>query len=291
MNVAGFTIIRNAIRFDYPVVEAIRSVLPVCDTMFVGVGNSEDGTRKLIEDIGSPKIVIMDSIWDDSLRKGGAVLAAETNKVFDAIPDEFDWCFYIQSDECVHEEDHSAIMGAMRKWKEDRSVQGLLFRYRHFYGQYNYIGAGRRWYAHEIRIIRNDKRIRSYKDAQGFRTVDGKKLSVKKTHASIYHYGWVKPPAKQQAKQESFHRMWHNDEWVRKNVKDVAEFDYGNIDLLEIYKGTHPAVMKNRIENADWKFAYDKKRVRRNLKYRLLHFVERLTGWRMGENRNYRVIR
>jgi hypothetical protein len=288
MKVAGFTIIRNAIRYDYPVVEAITGILPLCDIFYVGVGNSDDDTRKLIEQIGSSKIVILDSVWDESLREGGKLLATETNKVFDAIPAEFDWCFYIQSDECVHEKDIPLIRESMIKWKDDNRVQGLLFEYRHFYGQYNYIGIGRRWYKHEIRVIRNDKRIRSYKDAQGFRTVDGKKLNVKSTGAHIYHYGWVKPPKAQQAKQQSFHKMWHSDEWMKKNIADTEEFDYSNIDLLEEYKETHPAVMKKRIAEAQWNFKYDRKKVRTNFKYLFLYYIEKISGWRIGENRNYR---
>jgi hypothetical protein len=291
MKVAGFTIIRNAIKFDYPVVEAITSVLPVCDVFYVGVGNSEDDTRALIGNIGSPKIRIVDTVWDDTLRVGGSVLAAETNKVFDLIPLEFDWCFYIQSDECIHEEDHEQIRKAMREQLNDTRVQGLLFSYKHFYGQYSYIGVGRRWYSHEIRIIRNDKKIRSYKDAQGFRTVDGEKLCVRPSGASIYHYGWVKPPAAQQAKQKSFHRMWHSDEWVNRKVGEAAEYDYSNIDLLARYTGTHPAVMKQRIARASWPFSYDKSKVKGHFKNRILFLVEKLTGWRPGENRNYRLLR
>ncbi len=30
MKVVGFTIIRNAVKYDYPVVEAITSVMPLC---------------------------------------------------------------------------------------------------------------------------------------------------------------------------------------------------------------------------------------------------------------------
>lgn len=290
MKVAGFTIIRNAVKYDYPVVEAITSVLPLCDAFYVGVGESDDGTRAIIENIGSPKIIIMDTVWDDQLRTGGSLLAVETNKVFDNIPLAFDWCFYIQSDECVHEADHGMIRNAMSRYVNDPAVQGLLFRYKHFYGQYHYVGVGRRWYSHEIRVIRNDKSIRSYKDAQGFRTLDGKKLLVKDTGAFIYHYGWVKSPRAQQAKQQNFHRMWHDDEWVSKNVGTAAEYDYSNIDLLERFRGTHPAVMRRRIEAASWDFRYDPKKVKRNLRYRFLHFVERLTGWRIGENRNYRLL-
>jgi hypothetical protein len=291
MKVAGFTIIRNALKFDYPVVEAILSVLPICDRFYVGVGDSSDGTRDLIAAIPSDKIVIIDTVWDDSLRSGGMLLAVETNKVFDAIPPGYDWCFYIQSDECVHEEDHEKITAAMRDHVSDGRVDGLLFEYRHFYGQYSYVGAGRRWYKNEIRIIRNNKRIRSYRDAQGFRFTDNTKLRVKPTDAYIYHYGWVKPPEAQQAKQRSFHKMWHSDEWVKRNVADTDAFDYSGIDLLETFRGTHPAVMRERIGRASWQFVYDRSKVKINLKYRLLFFIEKLTGWRIGENRNYRVLR
>lgn len=290
MQVAGFTIIRNSLKYDYPVVEAIQSILPICDMFYVGVGSSEDGTRELIESIGSAKIKIIDTVWDDSLREGGKVLSVETNKVFDQIPDNFDWCFYIQSDECVHEEDLPKIKAAMLLAKDDKNIDGLLFEYKHFYGHYKYIGIGRRWYKHEIRIIRNNKNLRSYKDAQGFRTHENQKLCVKKSGAFIYHYGWVKSPMAQQAKQASFHKMWHDDEWMKNNIPEVEEFDYSNIDLLEEYTGSHPMVFKTRIENARWDFRYDRSKVRRNFKYRFLFWVEKLTGWRVGENKNYKLL-
>ena len=185
MKVAGFTIIRNAIKFDYPVVEAITSILPICDEFIVAVGNSEDGTLQLIKNINSPKIKIIETVWDDSLRQGGQVLAIETNKAFDTISKDVDWCFYIQSDECVHEKHLASIKEAMQKYKDDKQVEGLLFNYIHFYGTYNYVGNSRRWYRKEIRIIKNDKSIRSYKDAQGFRKTDNSKLHVKPISTEI----------------------------------------------------------------------------------------------------------
>jgi hypothetical protein len=289
MKVAGFTIIKNAIKYDYPVVEAINSVLPLCDVFYVGVGKSEDNTRQLIQAIPSEKVIIVDTVWDDSLREGGLVLSNETNKVFDSIPDNYTWCFYIQSDECVHENDYQSIKSAMQKHKNDTRVDGLLFEYKHFYGQYNYIGVGRRWYKNEIRIVRNDKCIRSYKDAQGFRK-NGEKLKVKSTGAYIYHYGWVKAPKAQQAKQEDFNKLWHDDDWVKKHVAHAEEYDYSNIDLLAEYKGSHPKVFEKRIREAGWQFEYDNSKVNRNFKYRLLYWIERLTGWRLGEYKNYKLI-
>ena len=132
MHVTGFTFIRNAVRFDYPIVEAITSILPLCDDFVVAVGNSEDDTLGLIKAIDSPKIRIIETVWDESLREGGRVLAVETDKAFQAISDQSDWCFYIQGDEVVHEKYHEIIYAEMKKWKDTPEVDGLLFNYRHF---------------------------------------------------------------------------------------------------------------------------------------------------------------
>lgn len=290
MKVTGFTIIRNALKYDYPVVEAINSILPICDEFVVAVGNSDDTTLNLIKSINSSKIKIIETIWDDSLRKGGQVLAIETNKAFDAISNDTDWCFYIQSDECVHEKYLDEIKSAMMKYKDNPNVDGLLFNYLHFYGHYNYIGNSSRWYNKEIRIIKNNKRIRSYKDAQGFRKTDDSKLRVKQINAEIYHYGWVKTPKAQQAKQENFHKMWHDDEWLNKNVAKVEEFDYSEIDSLDDFKGTHPQVYKQRILEANWIFKFDKSKIKISLKDKFKNIVKKITGWNIGEYKNYKLI-
>src|ERR1041385_4092369 len=140
LKVAGFTIIRNAIKYDYPIVEAISSVLPLCDEFVVAVGNSSDDTLGLIRNINSPKIKIVETIWDDSLREGGKVYAIETDKAFHSISPDCDWAFYIKADEAVHEKYHPAIREAMEKYKNDHAVDGLLFQYKHFYGSYDYVG-------------------------------------------------------------------------------------------------------------------------------------------------------
>ena len=110
MKISGFTIIRNAVMNDYPIIEAIRSILPVVDEMIVLIGKSEDDTESLIKSIDDPKIKIHHSIWDDSLRKGGEVLAVETNKAFQLTDPKSDWAFYIQADEVVHEKYVQAIL-------------------------------------------------------------------------------------------------------------------------------------------------------------------------------------
>jgi coenzyme F420-reducing hydrogenase delta subunit len=258
MKVTGFSFIRNAIKYDYPIKEAILSILPLCDAFVIAVGKSEDGTLDMIRSIAPDKIRIIETEWDDSLRTGGRVLAEETNKAFRAIDDDTDWCFYIQGDEIVHEKYHAAIKEGMLRWKDDKRVDGLLFKYLHFYGSYDYTGTSSRWYPNEIRIIRNDKSIYSYRDAQGFRKGNDEKLRVKPLEAYVYHYGWVKEPEAMQRKQEIFHKLWHDDEWVSKHVAPADAYDYSkDIDALTRFTDTHPAVMQERIRQKNWKFDYD----------------------------------
>lgn len=289
MKVTGFTFIRNAIKYGYPIEQAIRSILPLCDDFVVAVGNSEDGTRELINSI-SDKIRIIDTVWDDSLRTGGQVLAEETNKAFRAIDADTDWCFYIQGDEVVHEQYHDTIYKGMQKWKDDKRVDGLLFKYLHFYGSYDYVGTSSRWYPNEIRVIRNDQNIYSYRDAQGFRKGDNEKLRVKPLDAYVYHYGWVKEPAAMQRKQEVFHKLWHDDAWVDKHVGKGDAYDYlKDIDALELFKGTHPGVMKELIENKNWAFDYDVSFNQTPTKERLKKIAKDLLGLDFSY-KNYKLI-
>ena len=291
MKVSGFTFIRNAVLYGYPISEAIRSILPLVDEMVVAVGKSDDTTEDLIQSIGSDKIRIIHTVWDDSLREGGRVLADETNKALDAIAPDADWAFYLQGDEAVHEEDYGTIRQAMQQYADCPDVEGLLFRYRHFYGSYDYIGTARQWYRHEIRIIRPRSGVRSYKDAQGFRIGD-RKLNVVPIDAYIYHYGWVRPPRVQQRKLSTFHRLYHSDEWVKTHTPQNEAYDYSNIDMLQPFAGTHPAVMAEHIARKDWEFVFDLATSKpRGLKNKVLFFIERLTGKRLFEYRNYHIVK
>jgi hypothetical protein len=290
MKVTGFTFIRNAVNYDYPVIEAITSVLPICNDFVVAVGQSEDDTLNLIQSIDKQKIKIVETVWEDSLREGGRVLADETNKAFRAISDDTDWCFYIQGDEVVHEKYLDTIKSAMEKYLDNKSVEGLLFKYLHFYGSYDYVGESYRWYRNEIRVVRNDKNIFSYRDAQGFRKNGNIKLKVKPVDAYVYHYGWVRDPRAMQAKHKSFHKLWFDDEWVDKNIAKADEFDYSNIDALSVFKETHPKVMESRIKRKNWKFDYDISRNSLSGKDKLKRLIEKLTGKRVMEYRNYDLI-
>jgi glycosyltransferase involved in cell wall biosynthesis len=289
MKVCGFTIVRNAVKYDYPVCESIRSVLPLVDEFIVLVGNSDDETLRLIESIGSSKVKIHHSVWDDNLREGGRVLAVETDKAQALIGNGYDWAIYIQADEVLPEKSLEPLKSAMQRWKNDSVTEGLLLNYLHFYGSYKYVADSPKWYRAEIRVIRPDKGISSWKDAQGFRK-DGRKLCVRRTEATMHHYGWVKPPELQQAKQRFFHRLWHSDDWVNQHVGNNNAFDYAGIDSVRLFVDSHPEVMQERISKQNWEVTIDVGRKNLKFTYRIARFLDKLTGWRPGEYKNYKVI-
>ena len=291
MKVSGFTFIRNAIKYDYPILEAIRSILPLCDEVIVAVGNSEDDTLQLIQSI-DPKVKIIETVWDDSVREGGRTLALETDKAYAAISKDSDWAFYIQGDEILHEQYYPAIKASMLKYKDKPSIDGLLFNYLHFYGSYDYVGSSISWYPDEIRIIRVRKDIFSYRDAQGFRKQPNEKLNVKRIDAWMYHYGWVKPPTGLNQKVRNFTQFYHDDAWLAENVPADYEFDFGNAERLTRFTGTHPNVSLSRIKAQNWDFDFDPAvlRSKMSLRRKVLQKIADWTGWRIGEYKNYQRI-
>ena len=291
MKITGVTIIKNAVLNDYPIKEAILSVLPIVDEMIVSIGDSEDDTEGLIKSIKSDKIRIVHSIWDKSVRKGGSVLAIETNKVMQHVGEESDWILYIQGDEVIHEKYHPAIRHAAEKYLHEKKVDGLLFHYLHFYGNYQYVRDGRGWYKSETRIIRNGRNISSFKDAQGFR-IENKKINVAQIDAYVYHYGWVKDPRQMKTKQKNVAEFWVEDDTSLEAFRKSDEvFDYTEADSVELFNGTHPEVMQERIATQQWDIVLDARKKNMKPKDKLLYLIEKWTGKRLFTFTNHIIVR
>lgn len=289
MKVCGFSFVRNAVKFDYPFEEAIRSILPLCDKVIVAVGHSEDDTLQRVKAI-DPKVEVIETIWDESLREGGKVLAAETDKAFQAIPAEYDWAFYIQGDEVIHEKYIPTIKKEMERNLHDKKLDGLLFNYLHFFGSYDYVGLQHSWYRREIRVIRNQKDIFSYKDAQGFRRKPMHKLNVRLIDAYVFHYGWVRNPEALQKKEETKIKYYKDDNWIRTYFKKSDKYQYESMrEPLRKFTDTHPDVIKNRIANKNWEYHPDLALKYSNIKDKVKRILGKYTGWIPGEYRNYKL--
>ena len=251
MRVSGFTIIRNGIKYFYPFYEAILSILPLCDEMIVNVGESEDNTYNIIKSIQSDKIKIIKRAWDMTLREEGKLLSVETNATLNEC--KGDWGIYIQADEILHEKYYDTVTNAMRNYLNNDSIEGLRFRYKHFYGSYDYVQDNyRNWYIKETRVIKLNKGIVSWGDAMNFKHRDGSAISSVDIEAEIYHYGWVRPPDTMMLKRIDFHKLYYTDEEI--HLSSGIEFRLDDLGNLKKFEGTHPEVMKSRIETCNWEF-------------------------------------
>jgi len=285
MKVAGFTIIRNAVKCDYPIVEAITSVLPLCDEFIAAVGDSEDNTLDLIRSIRSDKIKIIETSWERKSDRAHT-FAQQTDIAFQAVSADADWAFYIQADEALHEKYIPVVKEAMLRHLPNSAVEGLLFNYLHFYGSYDYVGESWRWYRREIRVVRNNKNIFSYGDAQGFRVKPNRKLNVKLIPAAIYHYGWVKPPAAMLVKCREWETYYNREH----TVSEETEFDYSKVDALQLFDGEHPAPLKARIASINWTFNFDVTKKKYSAKEKIKRLISRMIGYRIGEYKNYKLM-
>ena len=252
MKVGGFSICRNAVKFDYPIVEAIRSALPVVDEFVVNVGQSNDGTVELIRSIGSEKVRIVESEWDDSMKKDGLLFSHETNKALARCSG--DWALYLQADEVLHEQDYEPLVRNFRDHVSNPSVLGFTFRYLHFYGDYRSCNP---WFYHRaVRAIRNDGQVESCGDAVGFwlKADQGYLQSVHRERvrpsgATMYHYGWVKPSRVLLEKFRYQVARHHGDQPGKEQAALLAKdaYDFDEYDIMKTFSGTHPAVMTERV--------------------------------------------
>ena len=302
MKISAFSYVRNGIQLGYPFIEAIKSVLPLVDEFIVVVGDSTDGTRTTIEQINNPKIKIVDTLWDEAMRTKGIIFAQQSNIGLDNVSKDADWLFHIQADEVIHEKDYDTIKKAMQKYLHDKSVEGFLFKFINFFGDYNHWAPSRRFHQKEIRIIRNNSKYRSYKDSQGFRRFNdpvhylqekGYKLHVIPINATVYHYSYVKNPHTQLKRSIEFGKRYNsNDEWIKDYTENnTAGFNYNAIDFLYTYKGTHPAIMKTRIDAQDWVFNYDPSKNNMKFKDKAFKIIQDITGKQFFIYKNYKIKR
>ncbi len=296
MKISGFTFMRNTSTLYYPFLESIQSILPILDEFVIAMGDNDpdDQTEFLVRGLNSDKIKVIKTFWDLDKYKNGTIYAQQTDLAKEACTG--DWLFYLQSDEVVHENYLEPIVTHCKNYLMDSSVEGFLFDYKHFWGDYNHYIQSHCWYPQEIRIIRNRKDIHSYGDAQSFKSIEHfdyvnyrtkigtRKLQVKKIPASIYHYGWVRPPECMQTKSKVMDGFYHDKQKVQAsyNAKPM-HFDYGNMSKLTRFNESHPAVMHSFIEKFNWaerlNYSKDYKPKRallkhEKIKYRILSWIE-----------------
>lgn len=292
MKISGFTIAKDAIKYDYPLKECIFTLLNLCDEVIIVVGKSSDGTLEEVKKLKNDKLKIITTSWDETL--GYKVFSQQTNIAIENCTGK--WGIYLQSDELIHEKDFEKLRFYIEQADSDNNIEGLLFNYRHFYGSYCLLNESRRFYRNEVRAIRLGIGIQSYNDAKGFRR-NNKKLIVKAIPIYIYHYGWARDPLKMGKKYYDFQRFWHPEEEIKKIAMSENNIYHliNNYNLIP-YQDSHPFIMQERIRNSKWSetnfqlYYHSKKRLTiKRVFFSFLAYLERKT-WRIGYNKPYKRL-
>lgn len=314
MKISGFSFAKNTSKLYFPLKEAIESILPIVDEFVLALGDcdEDDRTREEVLSIGSEKVRIIDTVWDLEAYPRGMENAHQTDIAKEHCSG--DWLFYVQADEVIHEKYLPTIREACERHLNNPEVEGLLFDYLHFWGDYGHVHRSHGWYQREIRIVRNDPDIHSWESAQSFRYIpdfDGKsyrqkegtrKLRVAQANAFVYHYGWVRPPRLMRKKMKALSTIHHGKSGAASRFEgEPLDFDYGDMSRMAQFEGSHPKVMEEFIQKFDWEdqlrwtggnpkdrnlFKHEK------LKYRVLSWVENklLGGEQLFAFKNYEKV-
>ncbi len=291
--ISGFTFIKNGLTLGYCIKESIKSISPICDEIIINVGfddpncEKDDGTYAYLRDnFTHKKYIFLKSYWDPNITQDGKILAMQTDIALSKCQGEY--CQYIQGDETIHENDLTIINNEVIKMSKNKKINGLVFKYYHLFGNVDTMRFTRKVYRREIRLIRNNLGIKSWKDAQGFRHKDNTKIICKLISARIFHYGWARKENIMEKKISVFDKLYFGNQY--KN----SSFNYKRLWGVKKFNQTHPCIMqewinknKNDIDilRLPIKFELD------NFGLAICDFIENMTNYRLGEYKNYKLIK
>ncbi len=285
MKVSAFTFIKNGQILGYPFLQSIQSVLPIVDEYIINVGKSEDNTLELIRTISSPKIRILESTWNDTMKDRGYVYGQQ--KMIAHYNCTGDWVFYVEGDEVYNENDLEKILQSMRTYLKDPRVEALVFDYYHFYGNANSFLNSPGWYRSEARIIKNS--VRSYSpDGLFWLVLDSNKKGrypkAKHTGVYCYHYGWVRSEEQMNLKSKKVKQYWGEDH---------KKIDYTQIDqnIIQEFQGSHPQIIQEWLPNKSGLYKADPNYILTNKekKHRIMIKLENFFGLELSK-KHYKLV-
>lgn len=289
--ISGITFIKNGLSLGYPIKESIESIMSISDEVIINVGfdqedlTNDDGTWEYLNDhFKGSKFKFLKSWWNPAKRKNGLILSEQTNIAMKEATGKY--IQYIQGDEALHENDLQKIIDKLKTLDTQEDIDGLVYNYCHFYGNVNIEKFSKNIYKREVRLIRNHKNVKSWKDAQGFRHLDESKLNCLSLDATVYHYGWARKETIMSKKIQTFEKLYHGEDHQTK------DFGYKRFWGLRPFTKTHPKVMekwiaehRNEIDIMSLPLELNSKDIR----LILADTIEQMTGHRVGEYKNFNL--
>lgn len=118
--ISGYIYVGNAEKRNYPFIESIKSLCGFCDEVIVAYSSSGDKTKEMLfENFGSSNLVkIHEVLFTPTMYIGEA-------KAFARALCTKDFCFQLDCDEVVHEEDYDKIKEILRFFPEKYDILSL----------------------------------------------------------------------------------------------------------------------------------------------------------------------
>lgn len=238
--------IRNGVRLDYCFVEAIRSMLPICDQIVVSESDSDDGTKEVLHSLSQQhsQIRIVAFPWPDP--RGDTLFYPRwlnsARKHLDT-----DWACYLDADEVFHEKSYSLISKVVSQGKVAK-----CYRWNFWSDAQSLIPAGE---CCGVDVIRIGPRHLDF--PSDYPTPESAEISAlaQKVPISIMHYGFLRKRKAFFEKAKSVQRIWANGYDSR---LEAADKDGGNwmknpivapwINRLDKFKGTHPEIIHDWLQ-------------------------------------------
>jgi len=241
-----FSVIRNGIRNGYPFVEAYGSWLGYCDRIVIVDGESQDGTRHILEELAriEPSVDVLSRPWPAGSAEGSAI-AELTNAALVVAREGATRLMYVQADEIYSEAQRSKV----REWSDGAlEFSGCV----NFWNSFDTIVGGELPDEY-IRLFPASAEARSVGDGSTF---DVRGAPVARSSEMILHYGWCFP-INILNKHVSHAKLYRNDPAYRlrgtlaRLMLSRRAYDRHLLDALAPqyrpvpFDGEHPACMRH----------------------------------------------
>lgn len=241
-------ITHQCLELDFCVEATIRSMMDLCDEVYINDGNSTDGTLDIINSLkveyGKDRLKLFVKDWNHTRR----MWADEKNFLLDKIPNDV-YVLCIDADEVIHENDIPLVRKAMLN-----GVDTLSFKMLHFYGRPTHYIKGSNWYSRHTRLWKRSTGIRLVHRPGGCADdllwPDGRPAHLSgciKSEAVIYHYGNCRSPEAMGRKSKKADDLYQNsDSYKDGTLAESRAFSYAFDKVgAHLFEGSHPKYIRD----------------------------------------------